>query len=262
MSLVLTRNSYLRNHLPRLRHIDPESSPHWEKYYLPKTLRSPKLYGWYHNNPYAQWNNYSHFALNARTLTHTVAQQIFKAPHLSRFSEILRLAESSVLAEISSQGPFTIFAPTNEALLSFAGKNLPKSSTAIGTRLSESNSKKRKIPSASSASKGRQNRPRDNLNDWDKFVADLKGNPIKLQNFLRRHICKGNRKIRAVRSGGEVLTLEGNKLNFKLKTVDAMGGVGGKVPTLKYSVGGVEIGDYDFRCSNGLVHFLGGVLEK
>lgn len=116
MSLLLTRNQYVKNHWRVLRAHDPESSPHWEKSYLPKTLRSPKLYGWYHNSPYAQWNNYSFFALEKQTLRETVAQICFRRSEISRFSELLKIAEISVLREISDQGPYTVFAPSDSAL--------------------------------------------------------------------------------------------------------------------------------------------------
>jgi uncharacterized surface protein with fasciclin (FAS1) repeats len=114
-SLVLTRNSALRNRYKELRKIDPESGNQWEKYYLPKTERDSKLYGWYHNQPYHNWNNKAYYAFSRATLRATVVSHVFMEHRLSRFAELLRMSENSVLHELSTPGPWTVFAPVNSA---------------------------------------------------------------------------------------------------------------------------------------------------
>ena len=227
MSLVLTRNTYLRQHWRTLRTRDPESGPIWEKSYLPKTLRSPKLYGWYHNGPYAQWNNYSYFALEKRTLRDTVAQICFKRPEISRFSDLLKLAEVSVLREISDQGPYTLFVPSNAAL-----DRLPGS--------------------------------------WESALRHFEQNPASLRRFLRNHVVRGNRRVRATQTLQEsdpYLNLEGVKLAFKLRTINALPAAIGRIDALEYSVKlhgsslpSATVGDYDFRAHNGYVSIINGIL--
>ena len=112
MSLVLTRNQSLLHSWRHLRRVEPESGPQWEKSYMHKVARSPKLYGWYHNWPYAQWNNLAWFQ-GKSVLRDTVASEVFKYSDLSRFAELLKMAETSVLHELSTTGPWTVFAPKN-----------------------------------------------------------------------------------------------------------------------------------------------------
>ena len=223
MSLVLTRNQYQRQHLKVLRKRDPESGPTWEKFFLPKTLRSPKLYGWYHNSPYAQWNNYSYFALEKRTLSHTVAQLCFKRPEVSRFSDLLKLAEISVLREISDQGPYTLFVPSNAALGrlpgGWDGAFAHFKSDAVSLR---------------------------------KFLRShiVRGN---------RRV----RSVRTLQISDPYVNLEGKTLAFTLQTVDVdrdLRKLRYGVKLAGSSLEEAEISQYDFRAHNGYVSIIEGVL--
>jgi len=113
MSSVLTRNMNLRDSWKTLRRVEPESGTQWEKRYLPKTERDTRLYGWYHNSPFHNWNNKSFFAFRNRNFSETVLSQIFQVNKLSRFSKLISLSESVILQELSTSGPWTVFAPTN-----------------------------------------------------------------------------------------------------------------------------------------------------
>ncbi len=121
MSLVLTRNAALRERWKELKRIDPESGTQWEKFYLPKTDRDTKLYGWYHNQPYHNWNNKAHYAFEKFTMRDTVLSHIFKERSLSRFAHLLRICEDSVIHDLSTRGPWTVFAPLNSAFDNMAG---------------------------------------------------------------------------------------------------------------------------------------------
>ena len=228
MSLVLTRNQYLRQHWRVLRGNDPESSPIWEKSILPKTLRSPKLYGWYHNSPYAQWNNYSYYALEKRTLKDTVAQMCFRRSELSKFCELLKIAEISVLREISDQGPYTIFAPSNSALERLPG-------------------------------------------GWDSISRYFRTNPVQVRKFLRMHILRGNRRVRASRTlqiSDPYKNLENKNLLFSMCLKSILpADFSGNINRIQYAVqldGSslplAPICDFDFRAHNGYVTVIDGIL--
>lgn len=223
MSLVLTRNQFLRQHWRLLRKRDPESSPIWEKSFLPKTLRSPKLYGWYHNSPYAQWNNYSYFALEKRTLRESVAQLCFKRPETSRFAELLKLAEISVLREISDQGPYTVFAPSNAAL-----SRLPGGWESSFAHFQASPASLRKFLR----------------------MHIVRGN---------RRV----RSARTLQTSDPYVNLEGKKLTFTLETkrVDEdLRKLRYTVRLAGSSLEHAEIADYDFRTHNGYVSVINGLL--
>jgi len=115
MSLVLTRNAALRRRWGDLQRIDPESGTQWEKFYLPKTDRDPKLYGWYHNSPYHGWNNKAFYAFDKFPVRESVIARVLNEKRLSRFAELLTFSQSSVLHELSTPGPWTLFAPVNSA---------------------------------------------------------------------------------------------------------------------------------------------------
>jgi uncharacterized surface protein with fasciclin (FAS1) repeats len=121
MSLVLTRNAALLHRWRHLKGVDPESGSQWEKQFLPKTARSLKLYGFYHNSPYSNWNNKAYFAFETPVLRDTIVSEVFKHRELSRFSELLKLCESSVLHQLSTPGPWTLFAPVNSAFDAIEG---------------------------------------------------------------------------------------------------------------------------------------------
>ena len=115
MSFILTRNSALRERWRDLKKINPETGTQWEKFYLPKTERDSKLYGWYHNAPYHNWNNKAYFAFEKVALRDTVVSHVFKDRNLTRFAELLKMCENSVLHELSTPGPWTVFAPLDSA---------------------------------------------------------------------------------------------------------------------------------------------------
>ena len=115
MSFILTRNTALRERWRDLKKIHPETGTQWEKFYLPKTERDNKLYGWYHNAPYHNWNNKAFFAFEKTAIRDTVVSNIFKTRQLSRFADLIKMCEDSVLHELSTPGPWTVFAPVDSA---------------------------------------------------------------------------------------------------------------------------------------------------
>ena len=121
MSLFLTKNASLLHRWRHLKGVDPESGSLWEKKFLPKTSRGDKLYGFFHNSPYSNWNNKSYFAFETPVLRDTVVSEVYKHPVMSRFGELLKLCEASVLHQLSTPGPWTLFAPANTAFDNIEG---------------------------------------------------------------------------------------------------------------------------------------------
>jgi Fasciclin domain len=112
--LHMTRDKNVSLSMGRLRNEDPESGDKWEKVYLPKTERDSKLYGWYHNTPFAKWNNYAYFCYNRRPTRMNSVMLILKHPELGIFGSILK--KSSMFMSLCENRKFTIFAPKNSAL--------------------------------------------------------------------------------------------------------------------------------------------------
>jgi uncharacterized surface protein with fasciclin (FAS1) repeats len=146
---------------------------------------------------------------------------------VSRFSDLLKLAEVSVLREISDQGPYTLFVPSNDSLERLPG-------------------------------------------GWEGAVGHFKQNPASLRKFLRTHIVRGRRRVRSTRSlqvSDPYVNLEGVKLAFDSRMINAVPSVIGDVPAIQYSVKlhgsslpSAIVGDYDFRAHNGYVSIINGVL--
>merc|ERR1719369_2646173 len=80
-----------------------------------KEQLSPVLYGWYHNKPFAQQNNAAYFWSEKRPIRKTVINHAQRVKQVREFG-IHFNKSSGVMQELSQQGPFTLFCPTNEAM--------------------------------------------------------------------------------------------------------------------------------------------------
>eukprot|EP00419_Tripos_fusus_P084393 CAMPEP_0172864920 /NCGR_PEP_ID=MMETSP1075-20121228/81108_1 /TAXON_ID=2916 /ORGANISM="Ceratium fusus, Strain PA161109" /LENGTH=205 /DNA_ID=CAMNT_0013713889 /DNA_START=49 /DNA_END=663 /DNA_ORIENTATION=+ len=80
-----------------------------------KTQQSPIIYGWQHNTPWAKYNNFAYYWSEQRPIRKTVVNHAQRVKQLQAFGERLELAHQ-VVQELSQQGPFTLFCPSNEAM--------------------------------------------------------------------------------------------------------------------------------------------------
>mmetsp|Transcript_39176 Transcript_39176/g.92199 ORF Transcript_39176/g.92199 Transcript_39176/m.92199 type:complete len:208 (-) Transcript_39176:36-659(-) len=87
----------------------------WQKDYVPKQYRSPILYGWHHNTPWAKHNNFSYFYSEFRPVRKTVVNHAQRVRQLRAFGSQLN-GSPSVIQELSQKGPFTFFCPNDEAM--------------------------------------------------------------------------------------------------------------------------------------------------
>mmetsp|Transcript_53652 Transcript_53652/g.120988 ORF Transcript_53652/g.120988 Transcript_53652/m.120988 type:complete len:201 (+) Transcript_53652:133-735(+) len=80
-----------------------------------KEQRSPVLYGWHHNAPWSKYNNYSYFWSEHRPIRKTVVNHAQRVKQLRAFGERLDMSPA-VIQELSQDGPFTLFCPSNDAM--------------------------------------------------------------------------------------------------------------------------------------------------
>mmetsp|Transcript_78014 Transcript_78014/g.252519 ORF Transcript_78014/g.252519 Transcript_78014/m.252519 type:complete len:205 (-) Transcript_78014:31-645(-) len=80
-----------------------------------KEQRSPVLYGWHHNNPWSRYNNFAYFWSEHRPIRKTVVNHAQRVKQVRAFGQRFDMAPW-VVQELSQQGPFTLFCPTDEAM--------------------------------------------------------------------------------------------------------------------------------------------------
>mmetsp|Transcript_2975 Transcript_2975/g.5160 ORF Transcript_2975/g.5160 Transcript_2975/m.5160 type:complete len:204 (-) Transcript_2975:59-670(-) len=82
---------------------------------LQKHRLSPMMYGWYHNSPWSKYNNFAWFASEKKAIRKTVVNHVQRVTSAREFGT--RLDESpTVIQELSQEGPFTLFCPSNTAM--------------------------------------------------------------------------------------------------------------------------------------------------
>lgn len=80
-----------------------------------KEQRSPVLYGWHHNHPWSKYNNFAYYWSEHRPIRKTVVNHAQRVNQIKAFGERLELSPT-VVQELSQEGPFTLFCPTNDAM--------------------------------------------------------------------------------------------------------------------------------------------------
>mmetsp|Transcript_59535 Transcript_59535/g.94143 ORF Transcript_59535/g.94143 Transcript_59535/m.94143 type:complete len:201 (+) Transcript_59535:18-620(+) len=76
---------------------------------------SPIMYGWYHNSPWSKFNNHAWFWSEKSMIRKTVVNHVQRVTSARSFGTRLDSAPG-VIQELSQEGPFTLFCPTNEAM--------------------------------------------------------------------------------------------------------------------------------------------------
>jgi len=80
-----------------------------------KEARSPVIYGWQHNSPFSKQNNFSYFWSEKRPIRKTVVNHVQRVKQVRSFGERFDFSPE-VMQELSQDGPFTLFCPTNAAM--------------------------------------------------------------------------------------------------------------------------------------------------
>lgn len=92
---------------------------------IPKANQSPILYGWYHNSPWARYNNYAYFWSEERPIRKTVVNHAQRVNQLREFGTRLDGCPG-VVHDLSGPGPFTFFVPNNNAMKMIKEASLEK----------------------------------------------------------------------------------------------------------------------------------------
>mmetsp|Transcript_95844 Transcript_95844/g.228292 ORF Transcript_95844/g.228292 Transcript_95844/m.228292 type:complete len:204 (-) Transcript_95844:68-679(-) len=80
-----------------------------------KMYLSPIMYGWYHNTPWAKYNNFAWFWSEHKDIRKTVVNHVQRVTSARAFGTRLDMCPS-VIQELSQEGPFTLFCPRNQAM--------------------------------------------------------------------------------------------------------------------------------------------------
>ncbi|CAK0824392.1 unnamed protein product [Prorocentrum cordatum] len=81
----------------------------------PKEARSPVIHGWQHNGPWSRYNNFAYFWSEMRPIRKTVVNHAQRVGQVRAFGQCLE-DSPGVIQELSTEGPFTLFCPNNEAM--------------------------------------------------------------------------------------------------------------------------------------------------